>query len=50
MPVIGAIPIVIPTLMKICASSANAIPAAAMAANASRASVITLIARQITSR
>jgi hypothetical protein len=36
MPVIGAIPIVIPTLMKICASKANAIPAAAMAANASR--------------
>ena len=47
---IGAIPIVIPTLMKICASKRERDPAAAMAANASRASVITLIARQITSR
>ncbi len=50
MPVIGAIPIVIPTLMKICVSSANAIAPAAIAAKASRASVTTLSARQMTSR
>src|ERR1700694_351480 len=49
-PVIGAIPIVIPTLMKIWMSNANAMPPAAIAANASRARVMTLIARQMTSR
>ena len=49
-PVTGAIPIVIPTLMKIWTRSMTAMPPAAIAEKASRASVITLIARQITSR
>ena len=50
MPVIGAIPIVMPTLMKIWKSSATTIPPATMALKASLATEITLKPRQTTSR
>ena len=50
MPVIGAIPIVMPTLMKTWNSRATTIPPAAIAEKASRAPAITFKPRQITSR
>ena len=50
MPVTGAIPTVIPTLIAIWTKSATAIPPATIAENGSRATVMILSARQITSR
>ena len=50
MPVTGAIPIVMPTLMKIWKRNAITIPPAAIAPKASRATVITRSPRQTTSR
>ena len=50
MPVIGAMPIVMPTLTKIWNSSANTIPPATIAENGSRASAMTRSPRQTTSR
>src|SRR5262249_954531 len=50
MPVIGAIPIVIPTLTKTWKSSATTRPPATIAANGSRASVTIRRPRQTTSR
>ena len=50
MPVIGAIPIVMPTLTKIWNRSAITMPPATIAEKRSRATVITLSPRQSTRR
>ena len=50
MPVIGAIPIVIPTLTKIWKRSAKTMPPATIAENGSRASATMRSPRQTTSR